>query len=124
MGGLLVRPFFDADGDGDSGFCMWCAILTYDVKTEPRCERVGVRTYCDPGYFEGAPDLLYRNEGEWDYFTDVSFEAGVADSSGKGLGVVSPGITMGMGIPISMWRMIRRQIFCTATRAGGLRMWV
>ena len=62
--------------------------LTYDVKTEPHCERVGIRTYCDPGYFEGAPDLLYRNEGNG-LFTDVSFEAGVADSSGKGLGVVS-----------------------------------
>ncbi len=79
--------FFDADGDGDLDLYV-ARYLTYDVTTEPHCERVGIRTYCDPGYFEGAPDLLYRNNGDG-AFTDVSFEMGVADASGKGLGVVS-----------------------------------
>ncbi|MCZ6636249.1 MAG: CRTAC1 family protein, partial [bacterium] len=79
--------FFDMEGDGDLDLYV-VRYLTYDVETERVCERVGIRTYCDPGYFKGAPDLLYRNEGNG-AFTDVSFEAGVADSSGKGLGVVS-----------------------------------
>ncbi len=79
--------FFDADADGDLDLYV-ARYLTYNVTTEPRCDRVGIRTYCDPGYFKGAPDLLYQNDGNG-RFTDVSFEMGVADSSGKGLGVIS-----------------------------------
>ena len=56
------------------------------------CGENETRTYCHPSLFEGAPDKLYRNNGDGT-FTDVSQEAGVGNIGGmfhgKGLGVVS-----------------------------------
>lgn len=46
------------------------------------------RTYCSPRYYNGAPDALYRNEGDG-AFTDVTRATGVFDVFGKGLGVVA-----------------------------------
>ncbi len=43
--------------------------------------------YPHPDNFAGQADLLYRNDGTGD-FVDVSAGAGIADASGKGLGVV------------------------------------
>lgn len=51
-----------------------------------------VRGYCHPKHFEGAPDSLYRNNGDGT-FTDVTEAANVRDPGGmflgKGLGVVA-----------------------------------
>ena len=51
-----------------------------------------VRGYCHPKHFEGAPDRLYRNNGDGT-FTDVTVAANVRDPGGmflgKGLGVVA-----------------------------------
>ena len=47
----------------------------------------GYRTYCHPQTYNGLPDVLYHNLGGG-RFEDVSLKAGVADPSGKGLGVV------------------------------------
>ncbi len=51
-----------------------------------------VRGYCHPKHFEGAPDRLYRNNGDGT-FTDVTEAANVRDPGGmflgKGLGVVA-----------------------------------
>ena len=47
----------------------------------------GYRSYCHPQTYNGLPDTLYRNLGAG-RFKDVSREAGIADPSGKGLGVV------------------------------------
>ena len=51
-----------------------------------------VRGYCHPKNFEGAPDSLYRNNGDGT-FTDVTEAANVRDPGGmflgKGLGVVA-----------------------------------
>jgi hypothetical protein len=41
-----------------------------------------------PQYFHGAPNVLYRNDGDG-RFTDVTAKAGVANEQGKGLGVVA-----------------------------------
>ena len=51
-----------------------------------------VRGYCHPKNFEGAPDTLYRNNGDGT-FTDVTAAANIRDPGGmfhgKGLGVVA-----------------------------------
>jgi len=51
-----------------------------------------VRGYCHPKHFEGAPDRLYRNNGNGT-FTDVTEAANIRDPGGpflgKGLGVVA-----------------------------------
>ena len=67
--------------------------LVYSVDIPyPPCGEDGIHTYCHPSLFEGAPDRLYRNNGDGT-FTDVSQAAGVGDIGGmfhgKGLGVVS-----------------------------------
>ena len=67
--------------------------LVYSVDVPyPPCGEDGTPTYCHPSVFEGAPDRLYRNNGD-STFTDVSQETGVGDIGGpfhgKGLGVVS-----------------------------------
>ena len=46
------------------------------------------RSYCAPLEYGGVPDVLYHNNGDGT-FSDVSLAAGVADPSGKGLGVVA-----------------------------------
>ncbi|MXZ01832.1 hypothetical protein F4Y93_14760 [Candidatus Poribacteria bacterium] len=67
--------------------------LVYSVDVPyPPCGENGIHTYCHPSLFEGAPDRLYRNNGDGT-FADVSQEAGVGGIGGpfhgKGLGVVS-----------------------------------
>ncbi|HEU5182307.1 MAG TPA: CRTAC1 family protein [Candidatus Polarisedimenticolia bacterium] len=47
----------------------------------------GYRTYCHPQTYSGLPDVLYHNLGGG-RFEDVSRKAGIADPSGKGLGIV------------------------------------
>ena len=51
-----------------------------------------VRGYCHPKHFEGAPDTLYRNNGDGT-FTDATKTANIRDPGGiflgKGLGVVA-----------------------------------
>ena len=66
-------------------------VYAADVPYRP-CGEDGVQTYCHPSLYEGAPDTLYRNNGDGS-FTDVSHEAGIGGIGGlfhgKGLGVVS-----------------------------------
>ena len=67
-------------------------VYSLDVPYLPCGEEDGTQTYCHPSLFEGAPDTLYRNNGDGT-FTDVSKESGVGGVGGlfhgKGLGVVS-----------------------------------
>ena len=84
--------FLDYNSDGHLDlFVVNYLVYSLDVPYPP-CGEDGVHTYCHPSLFEGAPDRLYRNNGDGT-FTDVSQAAGVGGIGGmfhgKGLGVVS-----------------------------------
>ena len=84
--------FLDYNRDGHIDlFVVNYLVYSLDVPYLP-CGEDGIQTYCHPSLFEGAPDTLYRNNGDGT-FTDVSHEAGVGGIGGlfhgKGLGVVS-----------------------------------
>jgi hypothetical protein len=84
--------FADIDLDGDLDLYV-SNYVEYDLDADyPPCIESGLRTYCHPRHFDGAPDTLYRNDGDGT-FSDVTEEAGIADPggpyAGKGLGVVA-----------------------------------
>ena len=60
--------------------------LDYNIETAHPCTLEGVHIYCGPHEYPGAPDTLYRNNGDGT-FTDVTARSGVMNS-GKGLGVL------------------------------------
>ncbi|MXV85848.1 CRTAC1 family protein [Candidatus Poribacteria bacterium] len=90
-------------GVGDRRWSLGCAFADYDndgfvdlyvtnyidfhFETHTNCTQKGVAAYCPPESFEGAPDTLYRNNGDGT-FTDVTTIAGVYNEGGKGMGVV------------------------------------
>lgn len=84
--------FFDYDRDSYLDLYV-VNYLRYslDVSYRP-CGVHGIRTHCHPKNFDGAPDRLYRNNGDGT-FTDATQAAGLGDisgpHSGKGLGVVA-----------------------------------
>lgn len=78
--------FFDFDLDGflDIYVANYVALDTSIVCTD----RAGRPDYCGPAGFRGAPDVLYRNNGNGT-FADVSVVSGIASGASKGLGVAS-----------------------------------
>ena len=84
--------FFDYDRDSYLDLYVANYVLySLDVPHRP-CGVHGIRTHCHPKNFDGAPDRLYRNNGDGT-FTDVTHAAGFGvisgPHSGKGLGVAA-----------------------------------
>ena len=80
--------FADVDRDGDVDLYV-TRYVDFRSDNNKYCgdEVSNERVYCHPNVYNGLSDVLYRNDGDG-AFTDVSREAGVDTTEGKGLGVV------------------------------------
>jgi len=79
--------FGDIDNDGYVDLFV-TNYVDFSVSNNKYCVYSGdARVYCHPNVYNGQPDVLYRNNGDGT-FTDVSRQAGIYRTDGKGLGVV------------------------------------
>jgi hypothetical protein len=71
--------FGDFDGDGWLDLYVAAYVnLQQVLDDQKQCTWKGLPTYCGPRGMRGAPDKLYRNNGDGT-FTDVTLQAGVED---------------------------------------------
>src|SRR5258708_23416268 len=76
--------FLDYDNDGNLDLFV-TRYLDWDFKRSKACGE-NKDTYCQPGEFPAASNLLYHNRGDGT-FEDVSTRSGIAGLKGHGLGV-------------------------------------
>jgi hypothetical protein len=79
--------FFDYDNDGRLDLFV-TRYVDWTFETNGYCgeKKPGYRAYCHPDNYEGMTDVLFRNNGDGT-FSDVSVKSGIAETTGKGLGV-------------------------------------
>ncbi len=81
--------FVDFDRDGDLDLYV-ANYVNPDMEAVESCAQDGIPAYCNPIYYDGAKDILYRNNGDGT-FTDIMDEAILGsirfDREGRGLGV-------------------------------------
>lgn len=82
---------YDLDGDLDLFVANYVDVTLDTIGRfgdEAHCSFRGTPIQCDPRFYEGAGDALYRNNGDGT-FSDMSTEAGVSDPQGYyGMGVI------------------------------------
>jgi hypothetical protein len=84
-GGWSVSAgFFDYDNDGKLDLFV-TRYMEWDTQHSKDCGG-NYHTYCPPGEFPRAPNILYHNRGDGT-FEDVSERSGIAAKKGHGLGV-------------------------------------
>lgn len=84
-----AATFFDAEGDGDLDLYV-TGYVEVDLAHPMWCgdRKPGYRSACHPDAYAGLQDRLWINRGDGT-FEDATERAGVADSFGKGLGVIA-----------------------------------
>ena len=78
--------FLDIEGDGDLDLYV-ANYLEFSYDTHETTLFGGYMTYRAPVHNRPLPDILYRNNGNGT-FTDISQEAGIANHTGWGMGIV------------------------------------
>ncbi|HLE84440.1 MAG TPA: CRTAC1 family protein, partial [Thermoanaerobaculia bacterium] len=84
--------FADTDRDGDLDLYV-ASYVDFALDNHKLCGKLEkkVRSYCHPDVYNGLPDRFFRNRGpasDGPTFEDATAEAGFAEATGKGLGVV------------------------------------